>query len=1465
MKVSAQAPGTDFSATPTSGCGPLVVQFTDQSSNGPLFWAWDFGNGLTSRQQNPTTTYTSPGSYTVTLIARNKDGANAMRKTGYITVFPYPTAQFGSNLTLACAPADIQFNDQSTPGQGSITSWSWTLGDGSTSNQQNPTHAYSQTGYYTISLKVTNSGGCSNTQTAARYLRVVDGVQPNFNYQLASASCIAPFLVNFIDQTAGPGTLTYNWTLGNGATPANSNSQNPSGVTYPASGSYNVSLQVQSSLGCSQTVQKTLSFNNNTAVLNGPDSVCVNSPATFTNGSAPPPASMAWNFGDGTTAKTSPATKTWSTIGSYSVKLVNRYATCADSTTKTVSVVNPPTAAFMASPTSACKPSLTVNFTDQSTGGPTSWLWDFGDGQTSTQQSPSHTYTTSGTFDVKLTVSSASNCSNTMTKTGFVTIKAPTVTINGGGRLGACIASYSSSNTVNPTATVNTVDNISGYNWSAPGSNEGSSTATNPSFTYNTQGNYTISVTVTTSGGCTATGSAPVAIGTPTTPSFTISSPDGPASVCGRHSVKFTASGIPADSYSWNFGDGDTATVPASQTAISHTYSQPFNPATVTLTLSNHGCPTTASNLLVVKPPFPKFGYKVNCPAYNSVTFIDSSLVDAGASNYTWNFGDGSPAQTTPPNTGTSHIYPTGGAYPVILGMSDGACATQFDTVTITLAQVNPVFVVIGTPPGNQPTECKHKTFELTSQTTTNPNPPTAANFIRAYVWQITKQPSDTTTAPTFATIIDTNGVYNATLTTIDINGCTNTSAAVPIRIIGPTAHFNPPSPDGGCMNSPTSFTENSALDPAGANITTWNWNFGDNQSSSQGPTTTHAFTDTGYYFVHLTVIDNNTCSDTYTQPGPIQITSPQANFAGPDSFYCPGVPLNFIDSSQGYGLTENWSYGDGNSGSIPTHTYATPGQTYNVTLKVTDKYNCTNSITKTVNIQKPVAAFDIADTTAICTPLQTQFTSRSQYYDSLYWNFGDGSTSTLPVTSHFYNTYDTFTAKLYVQGPGGCLDSASHRILVLNPNTTTQFSYIPLQACDSVYAKFTIVPPGYTTFTLQYGDLTGDSSGNNPSFHMYRGVSTYRPILTLTDATGCVVTINGNSFVTVLGAIPFFTADKHAFCDSSIVNFTDYTITNDGFSTETYSFSDGSPSQTQSPGNGQFNVSNDFTRIGTWLATLKVTTTNNCTESYTDTIKVFETPHPAISISSLLCAGMIQFDGSTTNQQVDSITWAWNFGNSQTSRQQNPSIHMDPGSYTVILQASTALGCTDTVSDHFTINPIPVIKGPKEITTPLGIPVTLPFTYSSGIVSYTWTPATNLDCPTCPNPIATLILSTQYEVTVSDSNKCTASDTILVKTLCTDKNYWLPNTFSPNGDGVNDYFYPRGTSLYNVQSFTVFNRWGQMVFQRKDFPANTQSMGWDGNFNGRPAPADAYVYIVEVVCDNAQVVAIHGSVTLVR
>ena len=1458
--AQAQAPVTNFSATPTSGCGPLSVLFTDNSTNNPFFWNWDFGNGQQSSSQNPVVTYAAAGTYTVTLITRNTSGSDALRKTGYITVYPYPQAAFTSNSTLACAPTNIQFTDNSTPGSGSITSYLWDFGDGTTSNQQSPAHAYPQPGYYGVSLTVQNSGGCSNTAGAARYLRVVDGIQPNFVFNQSSAYCVAPFTGTLLNQTAGPGTLTYNWTIANGATPANSTAVSPI-ITFPSDGTYNVTLQVSSTFGCSAQIMDPLILSDNSAIINGPTTVCVNTPATFSNGSTPAPPSFTWTFGDGTTSNAPSPAKTFTTTGTSSVTLVNKYAGCTTTATEPITVINPPTPAFTATNTSSCKAPLTVSFTDHSTPIPSSWLWDFGDGQTSPAQNPSHTYTTTGTFSVTLTVKGAgSSCPGSTTITSFVTIQAPTVTI--GGTLAACTKGTGSLSTISPIANVNAPDGVSGYAWSAPSSNEGSSSSATPTFTYNTAGAYTINLTVTTTGGCTATASKGIQIGTPVSPAFTPSA----TTVCGNNNaIVFTpASQNPSYYYFWDFGDGYDTTVAAPPNPpgypVGHTY-QKFGTFPVDLTLTSNGCPNTAPpQNIIVSPPIANFGYHVNCPGNPlSVNFIDSSLIDGAVGNYTWDFGDGSPTTTAPGPYTPTHLYPASGPYPVKLTVVDGTCSNTV-TKNIVLVGVTASFSI------DNPTPCENNSFTLTSTSTTIPATP---GLITDYTWTVGTTTGQTTT-PTYSTAIGPVGPSSASLVVKDINGCTYASLPQSINVIGPTAKFADPIIGGGCTNQLTTFVDESTGYPGGgtpaapaSTITAWIFHFGDGttQTFTAAPFQ-HQYTDSGSFSVTLIVGDNAGCNATYILP--VQIDSPIANFSIPDSFYCPGAPLTFTDLSQGYSLTDTWAFGDGTGATANPHTFPANG-TYPVTLTAMDRYSCTNSITRSVNIKTPIAAFNDYDTTAICTPLQTTFAAHNQFSDSLYWDFGDGTTSTLDSTFHFYNTFNTFTVTLYAQGPGGCLTSTSGKIYVEDPFAVTTVSYSPLQHCDSVNAQFTLIPAPYTSFYLSFGDNTSDSSGNLTPIHVYHNLGAYGPALILTDETGCIVDVSGANNIIVLGATPFFSVDKHAFCDSSIVNFTDYTISDDGLTSETYNFGDGTPVDAITPGTGTFDATHDYDQIGTWLAKLTVTTNNSCTETYTDTIRAFQTPHPVITTSSLLCTGLIQFNGSLTAPQLDTITWAWNFGNNQQSSLQNPAVTMTPGTYTVTLQTSTSFGCQADTNTSVTIFGPPTIKGPPEVTTPVGMPVTLPITYGADVVSYAWTPSTNLDCPTCPDPVATVVFSTEYYVTATDKNSCIATDSIFVKTICNSQNYFLPNTFSPNGDGINDDFYPRGTSIYNVRSLTVFNRWGQMVFQRRDFPANAANMGWDGTFGGKPAPADAYVYIVEVVCDNSQVVAIHGSVTLVR
>jgi gliding motility-associated-like protein len=1454
MDANAQAPVAAFSASPVSGCGPLNVHFTDNSSNAPLFWTWDFGNGTTSRAQNPTVTYNVAGNYTVKLTVVNKNGQDSITKVNFVSIFPYPNTSFTSNLTLGCAPANIQFTDLSTPGQGTITQWLWDFGDGFTSNQSNPLHVYSQTGYFTVNLKVTNSQGCANSIGVSRYLRVVQGVQANFSFTQTSNSCSAPFLLNFINQTAGPGTLSYAWDLGNGST---SLQANPS-TSYPANTSYTATLTAQSSFGCSDTSQRVITFPAADPLISAPDSVCVNDPTSFKNGSSPAPLSSAWSFGDGGTSALQNPSKTYTAIGSYPVKLVNTYSTCTDSIIKTIAVVNSPTPNFTSTTTAGCSAPFSATFQDASSAGIVKWVWDFGDGSTQVTVTtppgapPPHTYSTPGAFDVTLTVTNSAGCSNSITKPKFVQVIVPSITLNNPDEEGC----YQNATVFQPIAVVNSADGVATYSWNAPGATPSASTSATPSFTYAIAGNYNISLTITTTGRCSATTvfNNAVTVGTPTPATFT-ASPNTP--VCRPTAVSFTSTSSPADRYEWNFGDGVFAE--ADTNSIHHVYKNE-GMYLVSLTVIHNGCPSSAffGASVQVNPPIAGFSFQTDCNNILQVAFSDTSEVDpAQATTYTWDFGDGAtsgpvtiPAGASP-EPPLSHTYAALGTYTVTLTVSNATCSDQ-TTRIVTLDALSPS---LSAPDST----CRDAAFTMIS---TMPALDTA--LVAEYKWVIGLDPPVTSgTSPSFSATSSVNGPLSLGMIVTDINGCTFASPQISTQVIGPTASFDTTGP-GGCLNNLISFKDQSTVDVYP--IKNWAFIFGDGVDTDfRAAPFVHRYADTGYFKVQLTIQDTHNCLANFILDSAVHITSLHAGFFAADTLYCPNVPLPFTDSSRGNNLSWLWDFGNGTGSATqdPSPAYATNAQYYTVKLKISDQAGCADSVTRAnyIHIQSPVAAFMIMDSTSICIPLQTNFTQQAQYYDSLYWDFGDGTTSTLPNTAHFYSGYDTFTAKLFVQGAGGCLDSASRRVFVLNPNTSTSLTYLdPLTKCDSVPMHFIIVTPGFTKYELLFGDKAIDSSGNLTPFHTFRNPNTYAQALQLQDSTGCIVVIDGNKQITVLGTTPFFSIDKHAFCDSSAVNFTDFTTGNDAITMETLFFGDGTSSASPS-------VSHDYTTPGVFTPTLKVNTQSGCAETYTDTVRAYATPHPTFTISSHPCGNQpVEFMAGTTQPDTDPIVWAWNFGDGQTSTQQDPAVtYLKTGTYLVTLEASLPFGCADTISHSFELHPLPTIKGPAEMTIPVGFPSALPLTYTGGIVTYSWTPAANLSCTDCPNPLAGPIFATEYTVQVTDTNQCSVTDSILVKTVCNGKNYFIPNTFSPNGDGVNDVFYPRGESLSNIQSMRVFNRWGQLVFEKRDFPANSAASGWDGTFNGRPAPVDVYVYTIEVVCDNAQLIALNGNVTLVR
>ncbi|MBC7934066.1 MAG: PKD domain-containing protein, partial [Rhizobacter sp.] len=416
----------NFSANPATGCAPLLVNFTDQSTGNPTQWKWDLGNGTISFLQNPSVSYFNPGFYSIKLVVKNAANADSVVKTQFISVSAKPTAQFTAATTTGCFPLPVQFTDQSTGGNDSITTWQWDFGDGYSSGLENPLHVYNSSGNYNVTLRVINSKGCLNTISKTQYIQINAGVKAGFSNSVPTV-CNPPVSINFQNLSTGTGVLTYKWSFGDSTGSALAN---PAHI-YNTPGTYSIQLIVTNATGCTDTITKANAFTvgNVFPAFTSNDTVCIQTPLVITNSSNPLPSSATWDFGDGTSSTQISPVKLYTVPGTYQIKLLANFGSCLDSASKTVKVLAAPTAAFIADDSANCSYPFTVNFTSKSLNA-SSYLWDFGDNTTSTSPNPAHTYNSYGNFDVQLTVTSANGCTDIIKKTNHIKIIKPVVAFN---------------------------------------------------------------------------------------------------------------------------------------------------------------------------------------------------------------------------------------------------------------------------------------------------------------------------------------------------------------------------------------------------------------------------------------------------------------------------------------------------------------------------------------------------------------------------------------------------------------------------------------------------------------------------------------------------------------------------------------------------------------------------------------------------------------------------------------------------------------------------------------------------------------------------------------------------------------------------------------------------------------------------------------------------------------------------
>jgi gliding motility-associated-like protein len=178
---------------------------------------------------------------------------------------------------------------------------------------------------------------------------------------------------------------------------------------------------------------------------------------------------------------------------------------------------------------------------------------------------------------------------------------------------------------------------------------------------------------------------------------------------------------------------------------------------------------------------------------------------------------------------------------------------------------------------------------------------------------------------------------------------------------------------------------------------------------------------------------------------------------------------------------------------------------------------------------------------------------------------------------------------------------------------------------------------------------------------------------------------------------------------------------------------------------------------------------------------------------------------------------------------------------------------------------PKPRVNAGKDTTVMAGYPFALKPSYSNDVSRVQWMPSLFLNCADCKFPRSTPSYSATYTLFAYTEEGCMSKDVVNVFVTCTKENLYIPNTFSPNGDGMNEVFYPRGRGIEKIKSMKIFSRWGQLLYEKTNFLANDVNAGWNGKKAGQLVTPDVYVYMIELVCENGNIITWKGDVTLVR
>ena len=435
------------------------------------------------------------------------------------------------------------------------------------------------------------------------------------------------------------------------------------------------------------------------------------------------------------------------------------------------------------------------------------------------------------------------------------------------------------------------------------------------------------------------------------------------------------------------------------------------------------------------------------------------------------------------------------------------------------------------------------------------------------------------------------------------------------------------------------------------------------------------------------------------------------------------------------------------------------------------------------------------------------------------------------------------YNVGLVVSTANGCTDSLFIPGYIIVNGPIAKLNMTPDTICYGDEVGFYISDQvNVSDFYWDFGDGSGIDSINSQITHDYFSYGTIYPSLIYTDQFGYCIKSDIDTLY-VWEVIADFEMSDSVGCTPLQINFLNNSLNADN---SYWSFGDG----------GQSTLTNsyhEYNGAGTYYPQLIISNYFGCSDTITDDLIVYPLPIVSIKDDSLICLGdTIQLFASGGEE----YHWFPDDFLSDPDTSDPYSIPENTITYNVAVTDSNT--CTDNASVQITVQDVPFINLSDTIII-VGEEIIIENTAQAG-VSYSWSPTDGLSCTDCPNPIINTLVPMTYTVTMIDSIACYIINQDISIEIRNEFTVDVPLAFTPNGDFANDIVYVRGWGIKELLEFSIYNRWGQLMFRSNDL-----DNGWDGTYKGKPQNMDTYAYYVKVKFYNDQIVDKKGTITLLR